>query len=192
MKYLGMGSRIRAFREQKGLSIQDLAKKAKLTKAELELIEVEQDQPPIGTLIKISKAMNINVADIFRDRPPPKKTYEIVRGGKRRKPEEKSKRTKVNVFDYAYELLTTPSDEKHLDAYMIDLPPGHKKPIGKKVSHAGEEFLYILEGEMHGEIGGEKIKVEAGDSLYLRSSSPHVFYNPSSKRAKAVAVVYPF
>jgi len=192
MKYLAMGERIKSFRERKGLSLQELSKKSKIPKEELQRIEEDKQQPIIGTLITISKALDINVADIFRERPSKKKAFELIKKSDRKAVKSLHKKSKDNIFDYAYELLTTPSEEKHLNAYMIILPPGQKKNLAAKVSHAGEEFLFILEGELYGEIAGEEIHAKAGDSIYLKSSSPHVFYNPTSKKTRAVAVVYPF
>jgi quercetin dioxygenase-like cupin family protein len=60
------------------------------------------------------------------------------------------------------------------------------------VTHEGEEFVYVLEGELHGEIGGQAFQLKAGDSLFLRSTAPHIFYNPTDKVTRAVTVIYPY
>ncbi len=171
------------------MSREDLSAKSGVDLAVLERIEKDEEQPIIASLIQLSKALQVNVADIFRHRPV-RQNFEIIRknDGKRVRPHEHSE---ANLFDYSYELLTTPSDDKHLDAYLIEVPPLQTK-IKSSITHSGEEFVYILEGEIEGEIAGEKFYLKAGDSLFLFSTAPHVFYNPGEVIARAVAVIYPY
>jgi len=192
MKYLALGKRIKSFRERKGLSVTELADKSGVPQGQLQKYEKNEEQPIIAHLIQLAKALDVNVADIFRNRPPSKEAFEIIRKKDREEVRAALKKSKGNIFDYAYVLLTTPSDEKHLDAFMIELQPQGKRSAAGKVSHAGEEFIFILEGELKGEIEGKAFHIKAGDSLYLRSTAPHVFYNPGNKNTKAIAVVYPF
>jgi transcriptional regulator with XRE-family HTH domain len=191
MKYLALGDRIQNFRERKALSLEEVAKKTGISVDQLKRIEANEEQPIIANLILLSKALDINVADIFRDRPL-RKAFEIMRKKDRKRVQPLVQPAKTKIFDYTYEPLTSASEDKHLDAYLIELPPHQTKRPTNDVTHEGEEFIYILEGEMAGEIAGEKFHLEAGDSLFLRSTSPHVFYNPTSKPTKALTVIYPF
>ncbi len=192
MKYLALGTRIQTFRKEAGLSLEEVAKMTGISKGQLERFESDEEQPIIAHLIKLSKALGVNVADIFRARPS-KRSFEVIRRADRQKIRPLLEPTRgARIFDYSYELLTHPGGDKHIDAYLIELPPHSGKPPSKNVTHEGEEFLYVLEGEIQGEIGGAKFHLKAGDSLYLRSSAPHVFYNPTDRPTRAVAVVYPF
>lgn len=191
MDYLALGTRIRGLRERRGLSLEALAQTADVPLEELRRIEADQEQPIIATLIKLSKALGVNVADIFRDRPLRQK-FEIIRSGKQETVKPLLSPNKNRIFDYQYRLLTIPSDEKHLDAYLIEVAPHQTKPPRTDLTHPGEEFIYLLEGILHGEIAGEAFELSPGDSLYLRSSEPHVFFNPGSTTARALTVIYPF
>lgn len=191
MDYLALGKRIKDLREKKGLSLEDVSEKSGIPVAKLKKIEADKEQPLIGTLISLSKALNVNVADIFRDRPLHRK-FEIIRKSDREKVKPLVTPSKAKIFDYQYELLTNPSDEKHLDAYLIELPPHQSKPPRDDATHDGEEFIYLLEGVLEGEISGESFRMEPGDSLYLRSTLPHVFFNPGKITARALTVIYPF
>ena len=191
MKYLALGDRIRKFRERKGLSLEELSEKTKIPQSQIERIEANEEQPLIAHLILLSKALDVNVADIFRDRPLTK-SFEIQRKKDRKRVQPLVQPSKTRIFDYIYEPLTSLGEDKHLDAYLIELPPHQTKRPTNDVTHEGEEFIYILEGELAGEIAGEKFHLEEGDSLFLHSTSPHVFYNPGSKPTKALTVIYPF
>lgn len=191
MDYLALGKRIRDLREKKGLSLEAVSEKSGIPVAKLKKIEADKEQPLIGALISLSKALNVNVADIFRDRPL-KRNFEIVRKSEREKVKPLLAPAKTKIFDYQYQLLTHPSDDKHLDAYLIELPPFQSKPPRDDATHDGEEFIFLLEGVLAGEIAGEAFQMEPGDSLFLRSTLPHVFYNPGKITAKALTVIYPF
>jgi len=191
VEYLALGERIRQLRVERALSLKELSLKAGISEDLLKKIEADQDQPLIGQLISLSKALDVNVADVFRDRPRSQK-FEIIRKGERERVKPLLQSAKTKVFDYQYELLTRPADDKHLDAYLIELAPHQSKPPRQDMTHPGEEFIYLLEGKLEGEIAGESFKMEAGDSLFLRSTQPHVFFNPGDKPARALTVIYPF
>lgn len=191
MKYLALGQRIKAIREQKRMTLAELSKRTGFAEDKLRMIEENAEQPIIAGLIRLSKGLGVNVADIFRDRPVGS-SFEVVKKSQRQKVRPLLQPSDAKVFDYTYELLTTPADSKHLDAYLLEFAPHQGKSPTEDVTHEGEEFIYILEGEIKGEIDGKAIHLEAGDSLYFRSTSPHIFYNPGTETARAIAVLYPF
>ncbi|MDB5036900.1 MAG: transcriptional regulator, family with cupin sensor [Bacteriovoracaceae bacterium] len=191
MKYLALGSRIRTIREKKKLSLDQVSKKAGIAIEQLKGIESDQEQPIIATLILLSKALGVNVADIFRDRPTTS-SYEVVRSEGREKIKPLMKPTRAHILDYNYELLTTPGNDKHLNAYLLDFPARQSKRPTHDITHAGEEFIHMLDGEIVAFVAGDTIALKAGDSLFFRSTEPHTFFNPYEKIARAIAVVYPF
>lgn len=192
MKYLALGDRLRGFREKKSLSLKQLSEQVGISENELERIEKNETAPKIAQLIRFAKELDINVADIFRDRPQ-EQSYELLRKSERQRfspllePNKNSK-----IYDYSYEMLTTPGDRKHLDAYLIEIPSLQEKKPYENLTHPGEEFVYVLEGKIEGEINGEPISLSGGDSLFFRSNTPHSFYNPYPEMARAITVIYPF
>lgn len=191
MEYLALGSRIRQLREKKGLSSIELARSIDLPVEKLERIERNEEQPIIATLIRLSKALDVNVADILRDRPR-KRTFDLMRASDRRRVKPYLEPARGRIFDYIYEPLSEASEDKHLEAYMIEVPAYQSRRPQDDVTHPGEEFMYVLEGHIRGEIGDEVIDLAPGDSLYFRSTSKHLFYNPGQKTARALVVIYPF
>lgn len=191
MKYLGLGKRLKRLREEKALSLDELAEKTSLPRSLLESFESEGEVPRIAHLIKLSKVFDTNVANIFRDRPPAK-GFELLRRSDRSKKNPLFETEDSKIKDYAYEPLSTPSDDKHMEAFLIELPPFQSERPMDDLTHPGEEFIYVLEGRIEGRVSGERFSLGVGDSLYLRSNAPHCFYNPGSETAKAVTVIYPF
>jgi len=191
MKFLGLGHRIQKLREQRGLSLQTLSQASGVSVERLQAIESNQLQPLIADLIRFSKALGVNVADIFRERPL-SRNFEILRKGDRPLVKPLLEPRKTKVFDYQYEFLTEHGADKHMEAYLIEVPPYQSKPPRSDVTHAGEEFIYVLEGSLEGEVAGENFRLLSGDSMYLRSTLPHVLFNPFEQTARALTVIYPF
>lgn len=191
MKYLALGKRLKNIREARGISLSELSQRIGLPEEELKEYESDRKIPRIGILIKISKVLSINVADIFRDRPK-EKAYELLKKQDREQIHPLLEARESRVRDYLYEPLSLPSHDKHLDAYLIEVPPHQAKPPQGILSHPGEEFVYLLEGKLKAEIQGEEVLLEAGDSLFLHSEYPHIFYNPFEETARALTVIYPY
>ena len=57
-------------------------------------------------------------------------------------------------------------------------------------NHEGEEFLYILEGELEFHYGDEIMRLQPGDSIFYDSATPHGYLSIGDVRARAVAVIY--
>ena len=191
MKYLGLGQRLKKLREKKSLSLSELSLRSQISMTELEAYESQSELPRIGILIRLAKALQVNVADILRDRPV-KKSFELIRSDERKKLNPFTDSAQAKTLDYLYEPLVVSSDDKHLDAYLIEVPPLQDRRSHPDLSHPGEEFVYILEGRLILQIEGEDIELSAGDSIYLRSENPHLFFNPFDQKAKALTVIYPF
>jgi quercetin dioxygenase-like cupin family protein len=63
-----------------------------------------------------------------------------------------------------------------------DVPP---------LSHKGEEFIYVLEGEVEFHAADDIVRLTAGDSVYFDSNIPHSFIGKGNIKPRAVAVIYP-
>ncbi len=191
MKYLALGKRLKALRERQNLSLEALSAATGIALDKLEKVEKDEDQPIIAELIRLAKALQVNVADIFRDRPTTQR-YEIIRRGDRETIQPLLKPGSAKVLDYTYELLTTPEATKHMEAYIVELSPQQSQRPHDDLTHAGEEFMYILSGEIAAVIHGDSLRLTEGDALYFKSTDPHTFFNPGKTKAQALVVIYPY
>jgi mannose-6-phosphate isomerase-like protein (cupin superfamily) len=62
---------------------------------------------------------------------------------------------------------------------------------GESYSHEGEEFLYVLKGELHIRLDGTQYDLKQGDSFYFESATPHQWRNPGSKETWVIWVNTP-
>jgi len=88
-----------------------------------------------------------------------------------------SKRTDLQRHD-----LSAPGRE--VIQVRVDFDPGYVAPMH---THPGEEIIYVLEGALEYEIGGQKSKVKAGDVLFVPAGAPHTAKNIGGDNAAELA-----
>jgi transcriptional regulator with XRE-family HTH domain len=179
-----IGCRIQRLRQEKGLSLEDLSQ---LTGFEVDLlnrIENDEIQPQLGTIIRLSKALDRSLARLVSGGPGGK-TYSISRRGKS-KPISRSTTAKGQRSAYHYMSLAPEVDGRHMEALMVELEPSVDDTASV---HDGEEFIYVLKGKVSLKLGEESVSLEPGDSAYYLSTIPHVL-SAEGGRAVILAVIY--
>ncbi|MFC1836863.1 helix-turn-helix domain-containing protein [Thermodesulfobacteriota bacterium] len=168
-----LADRIRKMRKKRKLSLEDVAAKAGCDADYLKELEEGKVSPPVGTLIQISRALAVESAALLSE--------------DRKKERRRSYRKRTKA--YSYKNLIPGAQDQHLWAYLITLEPKkeHKKVEYK---HEGEEFVYVLEGRIQIQVGGETTELKKGKSLHFDSAMPHMMKNLSAKESKMLVVVY--
>jgi len=187
VKKLHIGKKIRELRKKAGFILQDLSDLTGLSKPLLSQIEKEVISPPIATLLKISKALNVNISFFFQDGDREEKVVLVRR--------DESKVLDSRYYGreesgYYYEALAYKKSKKYMEPFLVEFK---KKKVEKLsyFSHEGEEFIYLLEGVLEFRTEDQHYVLYPGDSLYFESSILHAYRALERKNAKALTVVYP-
>ena len=183
-----VGDKIRQLREINGMSIEELAAKSQISVELAESLESGALIPSLTPLLKIAKALNIRLGTFLDDAPQSGPVVSksdnldnvISFSGKNRDLTE-------SVLDF-YSLASGKSD-RHMEPFIIDVHPP-KTDDYKLSSHEGEEFIYVMDGEIEVLYGKETYLVYTGDSIYYDSVVPHDLHAHGYKDAKILAVVY--
>lgn len=184
---LGIGEKIKALRQNKEMSLQDIAEKTGLARALISQIENEQISPPISTLLKISNSLNTDISLLFQEQASSEKTV-LVRKDERIISRRREAGGNVHL-GYTYEALAYKKAFKHMEPFVVTFDP---KPEDQLVmfSHEGEEFAFVLEGRLEFSTESRKLELEPGDSVYFESDQLHGFRGLEEKPAVALVVVY--
>jgi transcriptional regulator with XRE-family HTH domain len=187
LKELNLGQKIKTLRQRKGLSLQQITEKTNLSEPLLSQIEGEVVAPPVATLLKISKALNVNIGYFFQEEESGKRAV-VVRKNERKQifrriHEDPSK------IGYYYESLAYPKADKHMEPFQVKFEVKKKEDL-LFFNHKGEEFLFVLEGQLEFNYENEIFTLEPGDSLYFDSGFPHAFRALGRKSALAIDVIY--
>lgn len=184
---LAIGGKIRQFRENKGLSVQELAAAAGLSRPLVSQIENEQVSPPISTLLKIANALNTDISFFFQDTGLQEKTV-VVRENERLNSPRRKVQGKAQL-GYTYEALAYKKAFKHMEPFLVTFEAKEAEEV-IKFSHEGEEFHFVLEGQLEFSSEEETIVLNPGDSIYFESDQLHGFRALGDKPAKALVTVY--
>ncbi len=179
MKEQAIAQNIRRLRTRAEMTLEEAAQHADLTKSALSKIERGQISPPISTMLRIAAAIGVSITDFFvaEEQEP---IYVVTR-----KNQGDMVSRDGNQFGYAYEALGLRKRDKAAEPFVITINPGD--PSGE-FHHEGDEFIYMLSGQMELTVDDDPIELKAGDSLYFDSSHAHKTRVCGKKPAKFVCV----
>jgi transcriptional regulator with XRE-family HTH domain len=172
-----VGERIRAFREAKGYSLRNLAEESGLSLNAISRIERGQSSPTVSSLQRLATALSVTVREFFK--PDAGYSTVVVR---------KHERLRTRGEGVLIESLAEGLPGQMMEPFLMTLHPG---AIGgeEPISHAGEEFVYCVEGEVEYLVDEEWHRLEAGDSLLFQSPQPHLCKNTSLSKAIVLLIV---
>lgn len=170
-----IGKRIKSVRTKKKITLDQLANETGYSTDYLKGVESGKEMPPVGTLLQISRALQIDSGDLLRDQ------QEAI--------EQRADAFAKRTQNYAYTTLTPGAEHKHLKAFRIHIKArqAHK---GVGYQHEGEEFLYVLKGSIEVIVGEHVNRLAQGQSLHFNSGIQHHMRNTGDEDAELVVVVY--
>ncbi|PLX89158.1 MAG: Cro/Cl family transcriptional regulator [Desulfuromonas sp.] len=187
VKELQIGQQIRGLRQNRRMTLQDLSEQTDLSKPLLSQIENDQVIPPLATLLRISKALNIPLHTFFQEEDNTQKCL-IVRAGEVG-PTNRRPKLEGPPQPYHYQSLAYGKKHKHMEPFLMEFEPQQTEHVSQ-VQHAGEEFLYLLEGNVELCYGDETYRLSAGDSAYWDSNEPHSLKAVGERPARGIAIFY--
>ena len=165
-----VGEKIKALREDKSISIEELAQRSGLAIEQVERIENNIDIPSLAPLIKIARVLGVRLGTFLDDQD------EVGPVVCRKKHME-------------YHSLSKSKADRHMEPFIIDVMPTEDTDFVLS-SHEGEEFIMVMEGIMEISYGKNTYLLEEGDSIYYDSIVPHHVHAYEGQAAKILAVVY--
>jgi len=182
-----VGEKIKQIREIKKVSIEELAERSGMEMSILQKIEEEKNIPSLAPLIKIARALGVRLGTFLDDSD----SYGpvVVRSGEYQKgarftSQSSEAREHLNFFSLAFDKAG-----RNMEPFIVDIEPGLQSDYMLS-SHEGEEFIYVLEGEIEINYGKEVFNLSKGDSIYLDSIVMHNVHSADQNSAKILAVVY--
>ena len=181
-----IGEKIKKLREEKGMSLAELAEKSGFSSALLSQIENHMISPPLGTLIKLAGAMDVAIGYFFEDKA--EAPFVIVRAKERRHVSRVASKEGVK-FGYSYESLAQDKKNRYMEPFLVTLEPATKKDRNA-YSHEGEEFIFVLDGEMEVTLEDHTDVLKPGDCIYFDSKLRHRVEAIGDKETRILAVIH--
>jgi len=172
---ISTGKKIKTVRTQKKITLDQVANDTGYKKDYLKKIEAGTVIPPVGAILQISRALQIDSGLLLKDQEE--------------KVEKRAKAYVKRTDNYAYTTLTPGAENKHLKAFRVNIQAmkEHKKVA---YQHEGEEFVYVLSGRIEIEIGENLNTLKKGESLHFNSAIKHKLRNIGKTDAELLVVIY--
>ncbi len=178
-----VGKRIRQLREEREISINDLSNLTGFDMKRLEDIESGRETPQLGTVMKLSRALDSAVGRLVSGVGT--KLYSITRKNERKQISRSSSSTSKKTV-YSYMSLAPEVKGRHMEALIVQLEKSEEKDFSL---HSGEEFIFVLKGVVNLTIGSDSYDLDPGDSAYYLSTTSH-FITAKTDKATILAVLY--
>ncbi len=182
---VNVGERVKEVREKRSLSLQDISQRTDIDVSTLAQIEGGTVTPPLGTVIKLAKALEMKMGYFISGEED--RAYTIVRRDDR-KVIARYDSKKGKQYGYGYESLAPHKKDRHMEPFMVTLEPVETEE--ERSTHDGQEFIFVLQGKMEVRLGEEIHVLEPGDAIYYDSTVPHLVKCHGNKSTKILAVLY--
>lgn len=171
-----MSIHLRRMRLQQGLTLDQLARAAGLTRSYLSKVERGLNAPSITVGLQLAQVLGVTVEQLF-ERGAAQGAVTINRARARRAGE-------------AAQLVSGPIDGGHLSAFVLQ--PAQVRRRNPAGHHRGEELVYVLSGAVELELPDLRERLEEGDSAHFDSSIPHRITSLGETAARLLVVIAPF
>ena len=184
-----IGAKIKSMRETKGLSLEEIAERSGLSVEQIQSIETDQNLPSLGPLIKVARALGVRLGTFLDDND--------ALGPVVCRAADREKQSTISFSNGAadarrhmeYHPLAQQKAGRHMEPFIIDINP-EETPEYQLSAHEGEEFIYVMQGEVEIVYGKDTYSLNEGDSIFYDSIVKHHVHGVPGKSAKILAVVY--
>ncbi len=173
-----VGQGVRVLRQRKEWTLEELSSRCGLSISFLSQVERGLSSLSIPSLHSICEALEVPITHFLATTTVNGPL--VVRAG------EPHNRVRIGDSQVTYDLLSSSIPGRVLEALIAEYPP-HYHPLLD--THEGEEFGYVLEGEVTLQVEDNKETLAPGDSFHILSSQLHTVQNPSNKPAKILWVL---
>jgi transcriptional regulator with XRE-family HTH domain len=178
---VNISERLRAFREERDLSIRALGRLSGLSANALSVIERGLSSPSVSTLYKIATALEIPMTAFFEHTTT---TQDVVHV-------KASKRNRIPLHRGLWEGLGGEHFNGQIEPFMVTLEAGMSS--GRfTMSHSGHEFVFCLRGELEYEVDQQTYLLESGDALLFSATLEHKWHNPGKTVTNALILLAGF
>lgn len=171
--HFALGRRIRKRRQLMSMTLQELSDACGVSVSYISQVERDNAVPTLGTLAEIAAALDVSIDHFIST---PRQSDSVTRAAER-------PRFAVSGTSIIYEQIGAEFPGHELTSFVMNVPPGY---ASETVQHAGEEIVFILEGEISQVVDGQQFLLRAGDSMHYLGQHPHSWANVSDQVARVL------
>jgi len=176
--------KIKEIRKEKGITIQEVADKAGVSKGLISQIENNRTIPSLLVLINIINALDVDLNEFFKDFNSDLDAGPVVV----RKKDSYTAFEKEHAVGFNYKrIYTSAMDSSTMDIVLLELLPDAQRPM---VETEAYEYKYIISGQVEYVFQDQKIRLEEGDSIFFNGRLSHTPRNVGKEKALMLIVYF--
>jgi transcriptional regulator with XRE-family HTH domain/KaiC/GvpD/RAD55 family RecA-like ATPase len=181
-----LGEKIKTLRKKIGMTQKELAEQVGLTPSFISQLEKNLISPSLDSLLKLSEKLNTQPIYFLTDSESKPLQKILIKPSER----QDIQLPTLRGTDIKMQLLVSDVLNRRMEPYLLTMKVG--ATVGRHFySHKGDEFAYVIEGELEIEIQDEKQVLRQGDSLYIESTFPSKWANTGKGDAVILWVLSP-
>jgi len=171
-----IGTHLRQLRMGRGLSLAQVAKSVDISVGFLSALERSHMSASVGTLRRLAKFYKTSILDFF----DPEESKSPLVSPQNRKVLEAGPGVRMELLAWGNTVM---------EPHLFRIAP--RAGSGESYSHDGEEFLFVLHGELIISVEDDEYRLKTGDSFYFESTTRHHWRNPGTKETCALWINTP-
>jgi transcriptional regulator with XRE-family HTH domain len=184
-----MGAALRAVREERGLSLREVARRVGVSPSFVSQVETGKANPSVGTLYALVGVLGTSLDDLMGDASPngvPPAVEQPTWPPVEVPLQEATGRKRLEMTGVVWERLTHDHDP-FVDFLHVVYAPGSESCAPEELMrHGGREYGHVLSGRLDVQIGFESYTVGPGDSIHFDSTTPHRLANTYDEPCTAI------
>jgi transcriptional regulator with XRE-family HTH domain len=184
-----MGAALRAVREDRGLSLREVARRVGVSPSFVSQVETGKANPSVGTLYALVGVLGTSLDDLMGDAGPngvPPVVEQSAWPPVEVPLQKAAGRKRLEMTGVVWERLTHDHDP-YVDFLHVEYAPGSESCAPEELMrHGGREYGHVLSGRIDVQIGFETHTVGPGDSIHFDSTTPHRLSNPYAEPCAAI------
>lgn len=173
-----IGEKIKDLRNRNGLTQEELANRAELTKGFISQLERGQVSPSVVTLLDLIECLGITASEFFRETEKEKIVFS-----------EEGYFEKIDEQGNSIQWIVPTAQGNSMEPLLVVIQP--HQSLSEDKPHAGEEFGYVISGKLKVHLGDKFYTVKAGESFYYPAKRSHYIENPGARPVKFIWVSTP-
>ncbi len=172
-----LGSKIKSMRMQLLLTQEELANRCELTKSYISLLENNKTSPSIQTLTHILEVLGTTLSDFFYEESNQKIVF------------TEEEHYEKEFEGYTQDWLVPTSQKLFMEPILLVIKPNVQTFIDHP--HDGQEFGYVIEGQVEVVYGSITETCKQGEAFYFKTDKTHYLINNGKTNAKVIWVSCP-
>ena len=187
-----IAKRIRVIREQRQMTIEELAANIPgdkaVNQAVINALEAGKQVPSLTPLLQIARALGVRLGS-FLDDQTKQEPVVTKADGMAKTVRFTGSNLGGNSQELNFHSLAANKNDRHMEPFIVEVNPRNGGNITLS-THEGEEFIYVLSGNIEVAYGKTSYQLSAGDSIYYDSVVPHHLHACGAEQARILAVIY--